>query len=78
METYSIKITKRTEYPEKEHVYEGTDGKRYESTYGVPDGVKYKKVEVETGLILEREDTVYSQQFTAEDLTEIIKAVNNI
>lgn len=78
MAHYRIQVTEVTEYPETTVRYEGEDGKVYQSKYIIPDGIKYKAVEVKTGLMLTREEKVYNQDFQAADLTAIIKSVNGI
>lgn len=75
---YHITIKQVETYPEKDYRYEGNDGNIYESEYRVPEGVKAKKIAYETGQMLDREVTVYTQQFVTDDLTDIIRAVNNI
>lgn len=75
---YRVIIKKVEEYNVKSYRYEGTDGKRYNSTYGVPEGVEYKKVEYETGETAVNEIEVFDQNVDELDVTEVIKAVNKI
>lgn len=75
---YKITVEELKEYPETDTRYEGNDGKNYSSTYNVPEGVKYKRVEVPTGKLLVRERQVYTQEFEDLDLTEVVNAVNNL
>lgn len=74
---YKITIEELTEYPENQRVYESNDGKRYFSSYDLVKGT-YKTLDEPTGKMLLRERGVYVQDFQATDLTNIIKAVNNI
>ncbi len=78
MATYKVTVVEVTEYPEKTTKYEAANGERYLSTYAIPTGMEHKEVVMETGRKLKREREVYTQDFTADDLTEIIKAVNDI
>ena len=75
---YEIIIKKRVPYMVKKTAYEGTDGKRYYSTYGIPEGVEYKEITYETGEISHNEKEVYSQKQVDLDLTAVIKAVNKL
>lgn len=79
---YTIEIKTREEYPEKETVYESKEGDtRYYSKYHkdiAEKGIKVVEKEYPTGKMLERTKEVYSQEFEAENLTEIIKAVNSL
>lgn len=78
MTKYRIAVTEITEYPETATWYEATDGKRYGSTYGIPEGAKYDRKDYKTGKMLTNEREVYSQDFDGGNLEAIIKAVNNI
>ena len=80
---YKITIEEVTEYPEMETVYESGNGKRYNSRYN--DELEGKKLDVDyfavqhpTGRTLQRTNDVYVQEFDADRLTPIIKAVNGI
>ncbi len=78
MAKFKITVEDTTEYPEMQTAYEADDGKRYFSTYQIPKDVKYKEKEYPTGAILKKSREVYVQDFVANDLNDIIKAVNGI
>ena len=80
---YKITIEEVTEYPEMETFYESGNGKRYNSRYN--DELEGKKLDIDyfavqqpTGRTLKRIDNVYVQEFDADTLMPIIKAVNGI
>lgn len=75
---YKINIEEVTEYSETKTAYEATDGKRYFSTFAVPDGVKYEVKEYKTGAMLQKEREVYSQEVELPDITDVIKAANGL
>ena len=80
---YQITIKEVVEFPEMKTAYEHINGTRYYSQYAaeIESGkvnVDYVVKEYPTGKTLQRETVVYSQQFEAEGLSSIIKAVNNI
>lgn len=60
--------------------YEAEDGKRYSSSYSIPEGVKWKKVKVETGEVGRNTEEVYSQVIQEDefDLKTVIEAVNQL
>lgn len=74
---YKISIMEVTDYPEVERVYETVEGKRLRSSYDLEKNT-YKSLDIPTGAILQKEREVYSQEFEATDIKEVIKAVNNI
>lgn len=73
---YEIIIKAREPYNVKETKYEADDGKRYVSTYHIPESVKYTAKEYETGEVAYKEKVVYSQKVTELEMYEVIKAVN--
>jgi len=79
---YEIIIKVREEYPETQTVYESKEGgTRYYSKYHKDieeKGVKVVEKEYPTGKMLERTKEVYTQEFEADDLIKIIKAVNGL
>lgn len=58
--------------------YEGTDGKLYHSRYGLPEGVKYKEVQVPTGEMGMTEVQTYRQIVDDLEIEAVIRAVNGI
>lgn len=76
--TYKITIEQVDEYQEMQTVYEASDGKRYFSTYNIPDTLTYKTKQYTTGAIITKKREIYVQEFVATDLVGIIKAANDI
>lgn len=75
---YKIRIEEVTDYKKTTVQYEAADGKRYTSTYSVPDRVEYKEVTMETGETGYATRTVYEQEYEADSLVQVIKAVNEL
>ncbi len=79
---YKITIETREEYRETQTVYESKEGgTRYYSKYHADitnKGVKVEEKEYATGKMLEHTKNVYVQEFEADDLLKVIKAVNGI
>lgn len=75
---YKITIEEITQYNVKESVYEAEDGKRYFSTYKIPDGMKFTEKYKETGAVQDRTKTIFTQEVELEDITPIIVAANNL
>jgi hypothetical protein len=77
---YKITVEAVEEYPEMETVYESKEGgTRYYSRWH--KDIEEKKVKVEekqypTGKMLQRTTAVYTQEFEAGSLVDVIKAVN--
>lgn len=78
MAKYKITVEELTEYPETTLKYETSDGKRYVSTYQIPDGVNYKEVTIPTGAMLKKHREVYTQEIELDSLDGLIKAANGI
>lgn len=83
MEKYIIEIKRSDSYQETDYRYEGSDGKLYSSSYGLPEGVKYKKVPYETGETKWNDRQIFRQEVEVSDvdplwMTNVIKAVNEI
>lgn len=79
METkYKITIEKLEPYMVTDVQYEATDGKVYRSTYQIPEGVKYKKVDYETGAKGVNKSEIFTQEVEKLNLQDVIKAINSI
>ena len=82
MPKYKITIEERIEYPEMETVYESKEGgARYFSKYHKDieeEKVAVVQKEYRTGKMLEKKSDVYTQEFEAANLIDIIKAVNGL
>lgn len=74
---YTVKITKQKVYQKKNYKYEGDNGIRYNSEYGIPEGVKIVRKEYETGETGTTVTDVYEQTVDELALIEVIKAVNS-
>lgn len=77
---FKITIEKIEPYYEETTVYDGTDGKRYTSTWGLPEGVKYSNVKIKTGKIAVNSSEVYMQVVAEDalDLDAVITAINQL
>lgn len=81
METkFKITIEKIVPYMVKSNRYEASDGKRYQSTYSIPDKVSYKTVPIETGEVSVNREEVFMQvvEESEFELDEIVKTVNSL
>lgn len=75
---YKITIESFTPYKITSTHYEGTDGKVYDSSYGLPEGVKVGRKEIETGEIGYSKREIFTQEQEDLELVEVIKAINKI
>ena len=62
----------------KTNRYEAADGKRYVSTYNIPQKTEYKEVQIVTGETAFTTSEVYTQELDDLSLEAIIKAANNL
>lgn len=75
---YKVTIEELSPYAVKSSRVEAADGKRYSSTYLVPEGVEYKQVAFETGATDYNKRDVFMQEVEDMDLTKVIQAINQI
>lgn len=75
---YKIIVKELKEYSVTKTVYEGEDGKRYVSTYGMPENLKYETKKVETGETGYTDREAYTQEVDDLSLKAVIEAVNGL